>query len=244
MLDALLLGAGKDGDDLCLNFRRVLGNPRSNVICYLPWKTPFELAQKLGLVPREFLACYEMPYAIVSSEPQLCKVAMQRLVGDAMHLTSKMGHQKPLTVVGLSMGSAPATVLANMLGARLYSMASADHGPRMLWESPASAGIRERATSKGYTLESFTETMAGTNPIENLTKIDKRSVFIFGNSDLYVPEARRHALHDALQEHYPHIERRVLNRGHVLTMVEGMRALSRAGNGELHNIPEARRAVG
>jgi hypothetical protein len=242
VLDALLLGAGKDGDDLCLKYRRVLGNPRSNVICYLPWKTPYELAQKLGLVPRDFMACYEMPSAIVSSEPHLCKVAMQRLVGDAMHLTSKNGHQKPLTVIGLSMGSAPATVLANMLGARLYSMASADHGPLMLWESPASAGIRERASAKGYTVDSFTETMAGTNPIENLENIDRRSVFMFGNSDLYVPEARRQALHDALEKHHPHIERRVLNRGHVLTMVEGMRSLSRAGNGELQVISEARRA--
>ncbi len=242
MLDALLLGAGKDGDDLCLNYRRVMGNPRSNVVCYLPWKTPFELAKKLGLVPADFLACYEMPYAIVSSEPRLCKVAMQRLVGDAMHLTSKLGHQKGLTVIGLSMGSAPATVLANMLGARLYSMASADHGPRMLWESPASAGIRERASAKGYGVDSFTETMVGTNPIENLDNIDKRSVFFFGNSDLYVPEARRMALHDALAKDHPHIERRVLNRGHVLTMVDGMRALSKAGNGELHMLGETRKA--
>jgi pimeloyl-ACP methyl ester carboxylesterase len=242
VLDALLLGAGKDGDDLCLKYRRVLGNPRSNVVCYLPWKTPFELAQKLGLVPREFLACYEMPCAIVSSEPRLCKVAMQRLVGDAMHLTSKVAHRKQLTIIGQSMGSAPATVLANMLGARLYSLASADHGPLMLWESPASAGIRERASAKGYSVDSFTETMAGTNPIENLDNIDPRSVFVFGNSDLYVPQARRQALHDALETNYPHIERRVLNRGHVLTMVEGMRALARAGNGELHAIPPARRA--
>lgn len=241
MLDALLLGAGKDGDDLCLNYRRVLGNPRSNVICYLPWKTPYELAQKLGLVPRDFMACYEMPNAIVSSEPHLCKVAMQRLVSDAMHLTAKLGHQKPLVVVGQSMGSAPATVLANRLSARLYSLASADHGPLMLWESPASAVIRERATAKGYTVDCFTETMAGTSPIENLDNIDPRSVFVFGQSDLYVPEARRSALHDKLKKDYPHIERRVLNRGHVLTMVEGMRALARAGNGELQSL-EARRA--
>ncbi len=241
MLDALLLGAAKDGDDLCLNYRRVLGNPRSNVVCYLPWKTPFELAQKLGLVPREFMACYEMPNAIVSSEPHLCKVAMQRLVGDAMHLTTKLSHKRALTVIGMSMGSAPATVLANMLGARLYSFASADCGPRMLWESPASAIVRERATAKGYSLNSFLETMAGTSPIENLENIDRRSVFVFGNSDLYVPEARRHALHDALEKHHPHIERRVFNRGHVLTMVEGMRLLSRAGNGELQAMP-ARKA--
>ncbi len=242
MLDALLLGAGKDGDDLCLKYRRVLGNPRSNVICYLPWKTPFELAQKLGLVPQDFLACYEMPSAIVSSEPRLCKVAMQRLVGDAMHLTSKMSHQKPLTVIGQSMGSAPATVLANMLGARLYSLASADSGPMMLWESPASASIRERASSKGYDVNSFLETMAGTSPIENLENIDKRSVFVFGQSDLYVPEARRRALHDELERRYPHIERRVLNRGHVLTMVEGMRILSRAGTGDLQVVAQARKA--
>lgn len=242
MLDALLLGAGKDGDDLCLNYRRVLGNARSDVICYLPWKTPFELAQKLGLVPRDYLACYEMPNAIVSSEPHLCKVAMQRLVGDAMHLVAKTSHKRALTVVGLSMGSAPATVLANMTGARLYSFASADDGPRMLWESPASAVIRERASAKGYSRQSFTDAMIGTNPIENLENIDRRSVFVFGKTDLYVPEARRKALHDELEAKHPHIERRVLNRGHVLTMVEGIRALSRAGNGDLQVVAEARRA--
>lgn len=242
MLDALLLGAGKDGDDLCLNYRRILGNPRSNVVCYLPWKTPFELAQKLGLVPRDFLACYEMPQAIVSSEPHLCKVAMQRLVGDAVHLTSKAAHQKPLTVVGLSMGSAPATVLANMTRARLYSFASADDGPRMLWESPASAVIRERASAKGYTVACFSEAMAGMSPVENLENIDRRSVFLFGSSDLYVPEARHRALYEALEKDHPNIERRVLKRGHVLTMVEGVRSLGRVGTGDMHVVSEARRA--
>ena len=229
MLDALLLGAGKDGDDLCLKYRRVLGNAQSNVICYLPWKTPFELANKLGLVPREFLACYETPNAVVSSEPHLCKVAMQRLVGDAMKLASKTGQERTLTVVGLSMGSAPATVLANMTGARLYSFASADNGPLMLWESPASAVIRERATAKGYSLDSFLDVMAGMSPVENLENIDPRSVFMFGRNDLYVPEARRRALYHGVEEKAPRCERRVLNKGHVLTMVEGMRAMARAG---------------
>ena len=91
--------------------------------------------------------------------------------------------------------------------------------------------------------ELFNKLPRHSHPIPPKSSLPRNGIFVFfGNSDLYVPEARRMALHDALAKDHPHIERRVLNRGHVLTMVDGMRALSKAGNGELHMLGETRKA--
>ncbi len=62
---ALLRGAAAV-DDGSLAFHRADGNPKSRTICFLPWRMPYRLAVVLGLVPRDYLACYEMPSAIVS----------------------------------------------------------------------------------------------------------------------------------------------------------------------------------
>jgi hypothetical protein len=97
------------------------------VIYFLPWHTPFLIARQAGFAPLDFLACYEMPEAIVSSEPQLCAQAMHALVSDAYALMRdrSVAGQDAL-IVGLSIGSYPATYLANRVGARLCSVASAD----------------------------------------------------------------------------------------------------------------------
>ncbi len=45
LLDILLLSRGTPADDRTLAFRRIDGNPASNVIYFLPWFTPFWFAQ-------------------------------------------------------------------------------------------------------------------------------------------------------------------------------------------------------
>lgn len=223
MLDEFLLSLSKDGDDRALTFKRYLGSPESNVICFLPWKTPLALAQRFGLVPSEYLACYELPNAIVSSQPELCAVAMRNLIEDAVGLLRSHGLGADAVVIGMSMGSAPATVVANEVGATLRSIASADYGHLMLWESPATQEIRRRAEANGFGLNDYENALAGLNVLENFTNLSAKSTFVFGRKDKYVPQERRWSLEKALRRWAPQFELRFVDRGHILTMAEAMR---------------------
>ena len=86
LFDSLLLSRGTPADDRTLAFRRIDGNSASKVIYFLPWFTPFWFARQAGFAPLDFLAAYEMPPAIVSSEPAFCVRAMRGLVLDAERL--------------------------------------------------------------------------------------------------------------------------------------------------------------
>ena len=72
LVDLLLLRRGVPANDRTLAFRRIDGNHASNVIYFLPWQTPFAFARHAGLAPLNFLACYEMPSAIVSLRAPSC----------------------------------------------------------------------------------------------------------------------------------------------------------------------------
>src|SRR5436189_4927118 len=171
LVDLLLLRRGIPADDRTLTFRRIDGDATSKVIYFLPWHTPFGFARQVGFVALEFLACYEMPSAIVSSEPKLCVQAMLGLVEDAERLLGDRGIADDALIVGLSIGSYPATHLANRMGAQLCSIASADRGDLAIWESPATRIIRRRAVHKGYQLSDYSDAFLGTHPAENLRGI-------------------------------------------------------------------------
>src|SRR5262245_27395664 len=137
-LDHLLLRRGIASDDQTLAFRRIDGHPRSKVIYFLPWHTPLSVARHFGFTPLEFLACYEMPPAIVSSTPEYSVEAVKRMADDAGALLDQHGvRADEVLIVGLSVGSYPATYLANRIGARLCAVATADRADLMLWQSPA-----------------------------------------------------------------------------------------------------------
>src|SRR5438477_11754168 len=141
LVDLLLLRRGIPADDRALAFRRIDGNAASKVLYFLPWHTPFGIARQAGLAPLEFLACYEMPAAIVSSEPDLCLRAMLALVTDAERLLAERSIAgKDALIIGLSVGSYPATYLANRIGVRLCAVASADRADLAIWERPAACG--------------------------------------------------------------------------------------------------------
>jgi hypothetical protein len=219
-----LLRAASHGDDTCTKFKRIEGNGRAPVVCFLPWRMPYRLAHGMGLVPRDFLVCYEMPAAIVSSEPDLCIAAMRRLADDA-EATVRRAKIDPreLVVVGMSMGTAVATYFANRLGARLWSIASADRGDLMLWESPAARVIRDRAADKGYALSDFTHASRGYHPIENLANLASGSRFVVGLRDEAVPPPRREALVAAVRRDIPGAEISFLDAGHIQTLVASLR---------------------
>jgi hypothetical protein len=86
-------------------FQRIEGDPGSSTIVFLPWCMPYRLAMARRIVPENYLACYEMPRAIVSSEPEMCIRALHAVVDDATRSFDR-SHLTPdqLQVVGLSIG--------------------------------------------------------------------------------------------------------------------------------------------
>ena len=225
LLGHTLLNGKPDVDDTSTEFRRFDGETDGTIICCLPWQTPFKLARAAGLVPRRrLLACYEMPQAIVSSEPELCVVAVNAVVDDAIRVIRRAQlAPEQLLVVGFSIGNATATVLANRIGARLCSIASADRGDLTLWESPVSRYVKEKAEAKGYQLRDFTNALAGLHTVDNLENLGSGSRFVFGLRDEFIPKPRREGLIAAVERTLPAAEIAHLDAGHIGTMMETAR---------------------
>ena len=219
-VDLLLLRRGIHRDDCSLAFRRIDGNRKSKVVYFLPLQTSFSVARQAGFLPLDFLAAYEMPNAIASSEPDLCLQAMLALTSDAQQLLNdKEIAARDAVIVGLSAGSYPATYLANRIGARLCSVASADRVDLLIWESPAARIIRRRAFQKGYAVAHYTNTLDGSHPAQNLRGLAPHSLFIVGRRDPFVPTGRMNGLLAAIEAHAPRCHVVKLAAGHVKTMM-------------------------
>ena len=223
LVDLLLLRRGIPADDRTIASRRIDGVPTAKVIYFLPWHTPFAFARHAGFIPLDFLACYEMPTAIVSSEPALCVQAMLGLVGDAERLLASRGLGEDAVIVGLSVGSYPATYLANRIGARLCSVASADRGDLAIWESPATSIVKRRAMHKGYELSHYSDALIGTHPADNLVGIGAGSVFVMGDRDPYVPSRCKTGLALAIEKRARDAEIVKLRAGHFKTLMASAR---------------------
>ncbi len=220
LLDLILLRRGVPSDDRTLTFRRIDGNPQSRVIYFLPWNTPFSLARQAGFAPLDFLAAYEMPPAIVSSEPELCVQAMLGLVADAEAVLAQNGvAPADAVIVGLSVGSFAATYLANRIGARLCAVAPADRADFMLWQSPAARIVKRRALQKGYQLAHYSKAMFGYHPAHNLAGVAADSVFVLGRRDPFVPPRRRTAFVRAIEAHVANAQVVKLEAGHFRTLM-------------------------
>ena len=219
-VDLLLLRRGIARDDCSLAFRRIDGNLKSKVVYFLPLQTSFSVARQAGFLPLDFLAAYEMPNAIASSEPELCLRAMPALTNDAEQLLSD--HQvaaRDAVIVGLSAGSYPATYLANRIGARLCSVASADRVDLLIWESPAARSVRRRASQKGYAVSHYTTTLDGSHPAQNLRGLAPHSLFVVGRTDPFIPTGRMNGLLVAVEAHAPRCHVVKLTAGHVKTLM-------------------------
>jgi pimeloyl-ACP methyl ester carboxylesterase len=154
----------------------------------------------------------------------LCVAALRRLADDAeMTVVRAKMDPRAIIVVGMSMGTAVATYFANRIGARLWSIASADRGDLMLWESPAARVIRDRAADKGYALSDFTHASYGYHPVENLGNLAAGSRFVIGLRDEAVPAPRREGLVAAVRHEIPHAEISFLDAGHIQTLVTSVR---------------------
>ncbi len=220
LLDLILLRRGVPADDRTLTFRRIDGNPDARVIYFLPWNTPFGVARQAGFLPLDFLAAYEMPRALVSSDPEMSVQAIRGLVEDAQALLeSKSIEPQSTLLVGLSVGTFAATFLANRIGARLCAVAPSDRADMMMWQSPAARIVKRRAIQKGLQLAHYSRAMTGYHPIHNLAGIAPNSVFVVGRRDPFVPSQRRSALQRAIELHQPSAKIIKLEAGHFRTLL-------------------------
>ena len=220
LLDLLLLKRGIPGDDCTLFFRRLDGDQDAKVIYFLPWHTPFSVCRQAGFTPLGFLACYEMPCAIVSSDPELGVKAMRLLVADAEALLAARGlAPQDVLIVGLSVGTYPAIYLANRIGARVCAVAAADRGDLMLWQSPATRIIKRRAIQRGLRLWQFSKAMLGYHPAQNLAGVGHNSLFVVGERDPFIPPRRRAGLLQAIKACAPRIHVASVAGGHVKTLL-------------------------
>lgn len=197
-------------------FRRHDGSGRS-VIYFLPWNTPLAWARWAGLLPLDYLACYELPRATVSPDPTECVSACASLVDDAAGLVARAGvHTADLLLIGLSAGSFAATALANRVGCRLCSVTSADRADLLLWQSRAVRAEREEAERRGFGLEDFTRKMWCYHPINNLSHLAPGSAFVFGTrDDGFVPSARWQALARAVERRLGRVRIECFRTGHI-----------------------------
>ena len=220
LLDILLLSRGTPADDRTLAFRRIDGSPASNVIYFLPWFTPFWFARRAGFAPLDFLAAYEMPPAIVSSEPAFCVQAMRGLVrgcgapaAEAQNQDRGCGDRRP------ERRHLPRHVSRQPhRSARLCSVASADRADLAIWESPATRVVKHRALKKGFRLAHYSEFLQGSHPAQNLTGIAPNSVFVVGQRDPYIPPDCNTGLLQAIATHVRGAQVIKLNTGHFKTL--------------------------
>ena len=234
LADRCLLGRSKPAADLDMRWRRIEGRPSAGIVCFLPWRTPFRVARRIGLVPRDFAACYELPAAIVSASPWAIGAAVRGLVGDACQvIDGRVGRDRAI-VIGYSIGTLPASVVAGRLGVKLLSIASADRGDLMIWESRAARDVRRRAQALGQTVGDFAQALDGLNPVEQIAHIGAGSIFVSGARDLFIPAARRAALADAVRRSPRRHVVMELAQGHVGTLVIGGRLQRRLLGGGRH----------
>lgn len=239
LIDQYLMHRPDPVDDARIEFQRIDGDPSHRVLYFLPWNTSFAVARHAGFLPLPFLAAYEMPQAIVSSEPAACIAAVRNVVDDALGLIDRL-RIKPhrLLMVGLSVGSYPATIVADRCRARLCSVTSADRGDLMIWQSPAAARVKARAIAKGHRLRDYAQALRGHHPIENLRGVRRGSSFLFGLRDQLVPGARSRNLLDLARSTIAGARCRWVDAGHFRTLAASAR-LQREMLAEMTGLPLA-----
>ncbi|WP_257165183.1 alpha/beta fold hydrolase [Bradyrhizobium sp. SRS-191] len=155
----------------------------------------FATARWLGLVGgRDWQACYRLSDAMVSPDPEVCAGCIAAIERDVFGLAARNG--PPSRLVGFSLGSVPATLMAGRLGRPVWSFASADRGELMIWSSPAARGIRREAERRGYRRDDFAAALHRYNPIHWIDRVAPDSRLVVGRFDRMVPRARGQALLD------------------------------------------------
>jgi hypothetical protein len=196
----------------------------AGVIYFLPWKTSSLMARLAGLLPLPHDAIFEMPADIVSADPVRSVVALRAIISDAAERIAR--HAAPPMFVGFSLGTVPATYLANRFQAPLLSICGAARGEDMIWNSPAAAHVRSAARARGYDWCHYQSALASLNPAANLAHLHASSRFIIAAKDAIVPAPLRRQWIMTVARSRPDANILVAPGGHLGTII-GSRGLQR-----------------
>src|SRR4051812_12608634 len=80
-------------------YQRIDGNDRRGPIYFLPWNMDFATARWLGLiVGSNWQACYRLPRAMVSPDPELCASCIEAIEQDVLRLAQR--NDPPSRLIG------------------------------------------------------------------------------------------------------------------------------------------------
>lgn len=214
----------------CRRIEMQAGKPQQaegeQIVCFLPWLLSYAQCRDARLLPPQAWIAYEMPPAVVNPSPVTSIQALRIIADDFLKLMDqrKLDPAK-LTLLGLSIGNFAATYLANLVGARLWSIASGDRGEVLLWSSTYASGVRMQAEARGYSFADFAAALRDFNPINNLRNIAAGSIFIAGRFDRIVPYDSAKKVAAEARSHNPATSSIVLPFGHNGTLFAGVQYL-------------------
>lgn len=201
------------------------------IVCFLPWLLSYAQCQDARLLPPGTTIAYEMPHAIVSPSPATSVQALRIVVDDFLQVMQQRKLEPArLTLMGLSIGNFAATYLANLIGARLWAIASGDRGEALIWSSSFAAGVRRLAEARGYGYADFKAALREFNPINNLRNIGAGSIFIAGRFDRVVPYRSAMNIVNEARNHNPATRSIVMPFGHSGTLFAGVQYLRLRGS--------------
>ncbi|NJO55150.1 MAG: hypothetical protein HC834_01035 [Rhodospirillales bacterium] len=206
LVDHIIIARSRDCDDVPRSAAAVLRDGTAPpVCCFLPWNTSLSIARCMGLLRFDFSACFELPSGLVSPVPATAAAAMTRFVARVETMLRATGIPDPAwTFVGYSLGTYPATVMANRFGARLLAIAPADRAALMIWESPAVSHVKLRAAAGGYDVGDYARAM-GWHGSDRQPRAHRRRQYRHGRSrGPYHPASTVRRILDDPTIHVPH----------------------------------------
>jgi hypothetical protein len=162
-----------------------------------------------------------MPRNVVSGDPLRSLARLEEIVDDAQERISRLA-QAPL-IIGFSIGTVPATCLANRHRAPLLSICSAPRGADIIWQSPVARPIKHHAIALGFTRGQFRTALRRIDPANNLARLPEGSAFIAGAGDKVIPREQTAERLRLVATSVPQPSISVTPLGHVATIIASRR---------------------
>jgi hypothetical protein len=162
-----------------------------------------------------------MPRSVVSGDPLGSLARLEEIVDDAQERISLLS-QAPL-IIGFSIGTVPATCLANRHRAPLLSICSAPRGADIIWKSPLARPIKHHAIALGFTRGQFRTALRRIDPENNLARLPEGSAFVAASGDKVIPSEQTAEWLRLVATNVPDPSISVTPLGHVATIMASRR---------------------
>jgi hypothetical protein len=162
-----------------------------------------------------------MPRNVVCGDPLCSLERLEEIVDDAQERISRIA-RTPL-IIGFSIGTVPATCLANRHSAPLLSICSAPRGADIIWQSPLARPIKHHAIALGFTRGQFRTAFRRIDPANNLARLPEGSAFVAGAGDKVIPHEQTAEWLRLVATSVPYPSISVTSLGHVATIMASRR---------------------